>query len=118
MLQIYIYIIVYFTFSLTQTQIPTSSTNSISFSPAPNPNHPSTSASDASSDRPVPRKRVKQEMLTFETPYTNSSDKKKRIDERLLGLVYKDLLPFSVVDGEGFKQICQEMNPKYKLPSR
>ena len=29
----------------------------------------------------VPRKRVKQEMLSFETPYRSSSDEKKKIDE-------------------------------------
>ena len=50
--------------------------------------------------------------------YKTDSLKRKKLNEVLVGLIAKDMRPMSIVEDEGFKDFCTEMNPSYTLPSR
>ena len=39
------------------------------------------------------------------------------ITMRLLFLICKDMRPFNIVEGEGFKHLMKEVAPSYKIPS-
>lgn len=56
----------------------------------------------------------------FTSPTTSSLSAKRQeaITEKLISFVAKDMRPISVVDGAGFKEFCQAMEPRYHIPSR
>ena len=46
------------------------------------------------------------------------SARKKKLDNLLLGLVTKDMQPFTIVEDKGFREFVQGLDPRYQLPSR
>jgi hypothetical protein len=52
------------------------------------------------------------------TKYTTSSTKKKALDNMCALWIAKDMRPMNAVEGEGFKNFIQLMDPKYQLPTR
>ncbi|KAJ9561442.1 hypothetical protein OSB04_006602 [Centaurea solstitialis] len=66
----------------------------------------------------------KQKVLSFQTGGDDSGNllavtfNKEKIRNALAKFVVKDEQPFNVVDGEGFREFCQVMQPKFHLPSR
>ena len=60
-----------------------------------------------------------EEFITPSTvKYPNKSLKKKMIDKKVALFVAKDLRPPAIVEGEGFKELISELDPRYVLPSR
>ena len=47
-----------------------------------------------------------------------NSAKKKRLDEKLVHFLAKDMRPTTLVEGEGFRKFMQEVDSQYVLPSR
>lgn len=56
----------------------------------------------------------------FALPTTSSlsATQQEAITEKLISFIYKDMRPISVVDGSGFREFCQAMEPRYHIPSR
>ncbi|XP_005113603.1 zinc finger BED domain-containing protein 1-like [Aplysia californica] len=50
--------------------------------------------------------------------YETGSTKKTALDDLLLGMIVKDLQPFSVVEDQGFRDFVEGLDPRYELPSR
>lgn len=46
------------------------------------------------------------------------SGEKSDIMEALIAMVVEDYLPFSIVDGSGFKKFVKSLNPSYVPPTR
>lgn len=43
---------------------------------------------------------------------------KKKIDDKLINLIVKDLQPISIVEDCGFGELITHLDPRYKIPSR
>ena len=69
-----------------------------------------------------PQVRMKQETLqaslTKTVPYKQSSPKKKKLDELVLDLITKDILPLSIVENQAFRRLIHELDPRYEIVSR
>ena len=52
------------------------------------------------------------------TPFVASSSRAKEITEAIAYFICKDLQPYSVVQGEGFKHLMKVLEPRYKIPDR
>lgn len=50
--------------------------------------------------------------------YSDGGTKNLQITNAIAKFIYKDNVPFSTVEGEGFKNLIKELNPLYKLPTR
>lgn len=50
--------------------------------------------------------------------YPSTSARAQKITEALLCFICKDLRPYSVVDNEGFRQLMNECEPRYVIPTR
>lgn len=47
-----------------------------------------------------------------------SATRHEAITQKLISFICKDMRPISVVDGAGFREFCQAMEPRYRIPSR
>ncbi len=56
--------------------------------------------------------------LNVQINYASSSVKRTRINQKLVGLIVKDLQPISIVEDEGFRHYSKELDPRYVLPTR
>ena len=50
--------------------------------------------------------------------YPSGSGKQKKLEEKLAHFLAKDLRPASMIEGTGFKDFLQELDPRFALPSR
>nr|XP_043069341.1 E3 SUMO-protein ligase ZBED1-like [Drosophila bipectinata] len=50
--------------------------------------------------------------------YPPESQKKKTMDKYVMLMIARDVQPFSMVEDDGFRNLMQQMDPKYKMPSR
>ncbi|KAK7916754.1 hypothetical protein WMY93_012515 [Mugilogobius chulae] len=55
---------------------------------------------------------------TFKTKYPASSPRAKKITSLLLAHICKDLRPYNVVENEGFRELLEECEPRYTVPTR
>ncbi|XP_029986274.1 zinc finger BED domain-containing protein 1-like [Sphaeramia orbicularis] len=51
-------------------------------------------------------------------PGMNTASRKQILDEAVLNFVLKDCRPLSIVEGEGFRELLQVLEPSYVLPTR
>ena len=56
--------------------------------------------------------------LEKQAKYPLDSEKRKKLNRELLGLITQDLQPLSIVEDPGFKSYTKALDPKYTLPSR
>ena len=49
--------------------------------------------------------------------FPTTSTKSKKITQALLGFICKDLRPLSVVENAGFRELLNECEPRYQIPS-
>ena len=54
----------------------------------------------------------------FKSKYPSTSEQAQKITEALLWFICKDLRPYSVVVNEGFRQLLNECEPRYIIPTR
>ncbi|CAK6980157.1 hypothetical protein D5F01_LYC10977 [Scomber scombrus] len=56
----------------------------------------------------------------FSPPATSSlsAARQKTCTKKLASFICKDMRTISIVDGTGFKEFCQELEPRYRIPSR
>ena len=92
---------------------PSSSSTSSSSSCAP-----SSSSTSSASCQKARSTWARQTQLGVDEPYRDGSARKKELDDALLEMVFKDMLPFTIVDGEGFRNFATRMNPRYRIPVR
>ncbi|KAK7895206.1 hypothetical protein WMY93_020531 [Mugilogobius chulae] len=52
------------------------------------------------------------------SPGDSSSGEKTDITEAIIAMIVEDCLPFSIVEGSGFKKLVKSCNPSYVLPTR
>ncbi|XP_016970923.1 E3 SUMO-protein ligase ZBED1-like [Drosophila rhopaloa] len=50
--------------------------------------------------------------------YDSNSVRKASLDMALMGMIAKDIQPFSIVEDEGFRKFVKLLDPRYTLPSR
>lgn len=50
--------------------------------------------------------------------FGSGGSKNKQITDAIAELIYRDNLPFSVVEGEGFGKLIKLLAPLYKIPCR
>ncbi|XP_070072653.1 zinc finger BED domain-containing protein 4-like [Drosophila takahashii] len=50
--------------------------------------------------------------------YPSDSQQKKKLDKYVMLMIARDVQPFSMVDDDGFRDLIQNMDPKYRMPSR
>lgn len=74
-------------------------------------------ASTSTSEIEHPKKKFKQAALAFKTAHM-SETRRKKIDRLVIEMICKDFQPISVVEDTGFKNLIQELEPRYSLPSR
>ncbi len=75
----------------------------------------SSSTSSASSASPAPSS---QSLITaFRSPAISKA-KWQNITQSLANMCARDLRPMSIVEGDGFKAFCNELNPGYKVPGK
>ncbi|KAI2662343.1 E3 SUMO-protein ligase ZBED1 [Labeo rohita] len=89
---------------------------------------PSTTASQDEMDEgaesgncPPPAKRPIQTVMhqyAIKDPYLPNSIPKKRLDNKLLKMMVKDMQPYNIVNDEGFREFVYALDPRYQLPSR
>ena len=55
----------------------------------------------------------------FSPPSTSSlsAARQEACMKKLASLICKDMRPISIVDGTGFREFCQELEPRYRIPS-
>ena len=64
------------------------------------------------------QQRTIQDCFGSQAAYGISSARRAKLNEKVVGLIVKDLQPLSVVEDDGFRELCQEMDRRYVLPSR
>ncbi|XP_060810710.1 uncharacterized protein LOC132904401 [Amyelois transitella] len=83
---------------------------------------PTTSASQI--EDPVGSSTPKRQKVTIEASFSkilefgSGGSKNKQITDAIAELIYRDNLPFSVVEGEGFGKLIKLLAPLYKIPCR
>lgn len=60
---------------------------------------------------------VRQTSITDFKKVTLSREKWVKCTEKLAYMCAQDLRPISIVDGDGFKAFCRELNPNYDVPT-
>lgn len=50
--------------------------------------------------------------------FPTTSIKSKKITQALLGFICKDLRPLSVVENAGFRELLNQCEPRYQIPTR
>ena len=50
--------------------------------------------------------------------YDTNHPQRKKLDRLVLDMITKDIQPFKVVEGRGFKTLVANLDPRYTLPSR
>ncbi|KAK7877985.1 hypothetical protein WMY93_031365 [Mugilogobius chulae] len=55
---------------------------------------------------------------TFKTKYPAASPRAKKITSLLLAHICKDLRPYNVVENEVFRELLEECEPRYTIPTR
>lgn len=65
-------------------------------------------------------KTVQPPITAFRTPVVSTMSKLKwqSCTEKLANMCARDLRPMSIVEGDGFKTFCHELNPSYNVPSK
>ena len=48
--------------------------------------------------------------------YENNSARKRQLDTCLAKMIVKDIMPLSIVEGAGFLEFTQRLDPRYKPP--
>lgn len=83
---------------------------------------PTTSASQI--EDPVGSSTPKRQKTGIEASFSKilefglGGSKNKQITDAIAELIYRDNLPFSVVEGEGFGKLIKLLAPLYKIPCR
>lgn len=83
---------------------------------------PTTSASQI--EDPVGSSTPKRQKIGIEASFSkifefgSGGSKNKQITDAIAELIYRDNLPFSVVEGEGFGKLIKLLAPLYKIPCR
>ena len=67
---------------------------------------------------PGPSQPTINQFASASTPYSNTSSRKKNLDEKLARFLAKDMRPTTLVEGNGFKEFIRALDPRYKVPSR
>ena len=67
---------------------------------------------------PVKKQQKIDAFFQTSSQYKPNSFKKKQLDQALIEMIVTDLNPLSVVEKPGFVNFIQQIDPKYKLPSR
>ena len=57
-------------------------------------------------------------MTTKVEKYTVKSEKRKKLNRKLVRMIAMDMRPINIVTGTGFKEFVQELDPRYVLPTR
>lgn len=65
-------------------------------------------------------KTVQPPITAFKTPVVSTMSKVKwqMCTQKLAQMCARDLRPMSIVEGDGFKEFCNELNPSYSVPSK
>lgn len=69
-------------------------------------------------DQPLEKAKCMTKFLKRDILYSNTSEKKKRIDKLVLNMVASDVLPLNVVNNVGLTKLIHELDPRYKMPSK
>uniref|UniRef100_A0A915LFE9 Transposase n=1 Tax=Meloidogyne javanica TaxID=6303 RepID=A0A915LFE9_MELJA len=56
--------------------------------------------------------------LRAKSPWDNDGDKRNMINKFLMEMICVDLQPLSIVENIGFRRFVNELQPRYKIPSR
>lgn len=79
-------------------------------------------AGTSSTTTPGPRVSDPKTQLTLGESFNNKfparSQKAQKITQAVLGFICKDLRPLSVVENAGFRQLLNECEPRYQIPTR
>lgn len=65
-------------------------------------------------------KTVQPPITAFRMPVVSTMSKVKwqTCTQKLAQMCERDLRPMSIVEGDGFKEFCNELNPSYSVPSK
>uniref|UniRef100_A0A914M0T9 HAT C-terminal dimerisation domain-containing protein n=1 Tax=Meloidogyne incognita TaxID=6306 RepID=A0A914M0T9_MELIC len=56
--------------------------------------------------------------LRAKSPWDKDGDKRNMINKFLMEMICVDLQPLSIVENIGFRRLVNELQPRYKIPSR
>ncbi|KAL1264138.1 hypothetical protein QQF64_004493 [Cirrhinus molitorella] len=86
--------------------------------PEPSPSPPNPSPSPTPKPPVSKEKSMKQTQMAAFLPYDKQSKCHKDITRAVTNFLAKDMMPFSMVDGMGFRKIMSVIGPRFELPSR
>lgn len=99
-------------------EVPEPSTSSTSLEVTPgSPAYNATKKIDQDKRR-MPFPSSKQSKISTFATRPMSIPRTKNLHIKVLNMIIKDMQPFTIVEDEGFRELLEEFDPAYKLPSR